>query len=662
MIFMVNMAFGADYSIATPYDGNDLSLLQYAQLNDVMYIVHPDYQVRKLSRLAHNSWTIEAVDFEDGPFMAMNDTTTTITPTGTLTAGGNVTLTASSSIFDVGHVGSIWKIDQKRGSNTFQGKIDAAESSASTYYFTGTFSFITEGTFEGTVTLERSTNGSDWSSALTPLTNINYNNPGEFEDEGAYYRVTGSSWSSGACYYTITISDNYNHGTVKITGHTSGTVLTGTVVEPLYAQTATTRWFEPSFSDYRGWPRAIAFYQQRLLLAGTYHEPTTIWASRSLEPENFDLGTGLASHSLYYDITIARQNPILWLHDLDTVMVGTTGGIFKWGSMTAGEELTPSNATTRRLSGFGAAAIQPAFIGESLLFVERGGKKVYESSYRLEADGYVVNDLTLLATHLFEDYSIVETAVQMRPTPILWCLRSDGAVAGLSFLKQQGIIAWHRQITDGDIKSICCIPGTDEDELWLAVQRTIDGADVMYVEQMQPWYWGSDPNDCWYVDSGLKYSGVSTDTITGLDHLEGESVQVFKGDSYETATVSGGSITLSEAVTEATIGLGYTSTLTTMPLEIQTQQGFTIGKQKQVMQIFVAYEDTMAFEYSETTKENWYPVKNRYKESITEPTTGYSPMLQMSGNSDFEVSVSLRQQWPYPMRILAIYPDVDYEN
>lgn len=649
--------FGADYYIESPWTAAQLDDIQTAQLNDVMYLVHPDVQPQKLSRLAADNWTLEAVQFDTGPFMVMNDTPTTITPSART---GEITLTASEGIFDDGHVGSIWKIDQKRGSNVYQGTINANESGKTTYFFTGTYSFITEGTFDGTITLERSEDNSTWESALVPL-NQNFNNPGESEEDGAYYRVTGSNWDSGTCNYTITIHDNYNHGIVEITGYTSESVVTATVLKSLYNTSATTRWFEPCFSDYRGWPRAICFYQQRLLLAGTYYEPTKIWGSKSYEPENFSLGDGLANDAMDYNITIARQNPILWMYDLDTLIVGTNGGIFRWGNLEdGGGTLTPDNPTSRRLSGCKASTVVPSFVNESLLFVERGGHKVNELAYKLEADGYVVSDLMLLASHIARYSPITETAVQTRPYPILWCVREDGELLGMTFLKQQGIIAWHRQVTDGLVESVCVIPGTDEDEVWLVVQRTIGGEAVRYIERLKPFNWGDDADDCWFVDCGVKYDGDSTSTITGLSHLEGETVQVFKGDSFETAVVSGGAITLSEPVAECTIGLPYTSTLTTMPLEIQDQSGYSIGRLKRVTQMFVAFENSMKFEYSETTKDTFWPVTLENRTDILTPTTGYRPMLNFTGIDDYQVGVTLRQQWPYPMEILAIYPQIDY--
>ena len=80
-----NDAGTAAYEISTPYDtdaGTNLFELHFVQSADTMYIVHPAYKPRKLTRTGHTSWTLTAIEFERGPFLDENDTTTTITPAG----------------------------------------------------------------------------------------------------------------------------------------------------------------------------------------------------------------------------------------------------------------------------------------------------------------------------------------------------------------------------------------------------------------------------------------------------------------------------------------------------------------------------------------------------------------------------------------------------
>jgi hypothetical protein len=81
------------YEVATPYLEADLFEIQFAQSADVLYIAHPDYAPRKLSRTGHTSWTLTTIDFLDGPFLPTNSTTTTLTLSGTT---GSVTVTASA--------------------------------------------------------------------------------------------------------------------------------------------------------------------------------------------------------------------------------------------------------------------------------------------------------------------------------------------------------------------------------------------------------------------------------------------------------------------------------------------------------------------------------------------------------------------------------------
>jgi hypothetical protein len=98
------------YQIVTPYATADLSKIRFTQQADTMYLDCDGYAPRKLSRLGTTSWTLATYTYDTfnwPPFLDINTTATTITPSGTT---GSVTLTASAALFSSGHVGSYWKI------------------------------------------------------------------------------------------------------------------------------------------------------------------------------------------------------------------------------------------------------------------------------------------------------------------------------------------------------------------------------------------------------------------------------------------------------------------------------------------------------------------------------------------------------------------------
>jgi len=103
---------------------------------------------------------------------------------------------------------------------------------------------------------------------------------------------------------------------------------------------------------------------------------------------------------------------------------------------------------------------------------------------------------------------------------MLWCVRNDGEIALLTLEENNDVLGWTRQVTDGDFKSVAVIPGTNEDRVWFAVERDVNGTDYTYIEQLQPFDWGDDQSDAFFVDCGLTYDGGDEITITGVTQAD----------------------------------------------------------------------------------------------------------------------------------------------
>lgn len=518
------------------------------------------------------TWTVSSSSYAAPDFA--------ITVTGNITDGtddgtilvedGAVTLTALASIFQSGHAGngSLWEINQKRGTNLLSESLSSNTNSSSTASFTGGYSFTTSGTWDATVTLERSTDdGSTWDAALSPLNSTNFDNPAESEDDTILHRVTMSDYSSGTCTFTHTISDKLNHGIVNVTSYTSETVVTGTILTQLANTDATKRWRESYWSDYRGWPKTVEIHYQRLIFGGSDTFTQTLWFGKS-DPddyENFAEGT-LDTSS--FTRALEGQNPITWLLGGDYLFIGTSGSCGRYG--TAGESHTPTSPSYREQTRNGAQNIQATIAGNAIIYIERGARKVREFGYSLQSDKYVSTDLTQISEDITEG-GIVDTAFQARPEPVLWCVL-DGDIATLTYQREQAVVAWSLQITDGDFESVAITPSADEDEVWVIVNRD----NGRYVEQFQPRNWGTDDDDAWFCDVGISYSGTATTSFTGATHLAGESVVVYAdGIIQSNVTVtSGGAFTLGVAASNVVVGLAYTSKLETMPLIIGQEDMF----------------------------------------------------------------------------------------
>ena len=504
---------GADpYEIVTVFTDDEAFEIQYVQRANEMYLVHADHPPQKLTRTGHTAWTIAEYAYEGGPFMPENETAVTITPNAVT---GAVTLTASVATFNVaGHPNSLWRIRHRVASASISGAL-AGDGSSATLPVGGAFDFSTKGTWIGTVALERNENGAGWEPTPGFKSSVNDENISYSDTEleaDVLYRVTMSGYVSGTATYNLAATSYIHTGIVDVTAVASTVSASGTVVTDLASTGATVKWSEPAWSDYRGWPQTVEFHEQRLVFGGTESFPQTIWFSTAADYTDMTEGT-LADDAFIYDLP--GQNPIQWLKSQEYLMVGTLGGTGKIGEQNVA--LTPTNRPSYKVqSKPGSAYIQAVQAGDAILYVERGGEKVREIAYSLERDSFLAPDMTVLAEHI-ADGGIVDIAYQARPDSILWCVRDDGTLLSLTYRREQEVIAWatHTTGATGSFESVSVIPGTDEDEVWVVVKRTIDDSDVRYVEQFQPRDWG-DQEDCFFVDSGLSYDGGATVAITNI--------------------------------------------------------------------------------------------------------------------------------------------------
>lgn len=519
---------GSPYEIVTPYDtdaGTDLFDIQFVQSADTMYLVHPDYAVRELTRTDHTAWTLTETTFQRGPFLAENDTAVTITPSATT---GSITLTASSATFNANHVGALWQVthtaEAVNESGSFSNNVAEQNSASVTVQLGRIWDFTTHGTWAGDVSLQKSfDSGVTWKDVVP----VHYESDGNVQDSDpetandAIYRVHAEAGAagidSGTCTFNLTARSFDVAGVVDITAFTSTTLVTGTVTNTLGGTTATAFWNEGAWSADEGYPNTVCFFEERLCFGGTANSPQAIWLSRSDDWPNFLAGT-LATSALSYTLSANQVNAIRWLAPQNAILIGTSGGEWRFGA-SRDEPLDFDNRVAHRQSTYGSAYIQAVMVNNVVLYAQRQAKKVRELAFSFELDNWVSPDMTVLSEHITGD-GIVQFAFQKTPDPILWCVIEDGDLAALTYNREQEVVAWHLHTTDGDYESVAVIPGDGEDEVWVSVERTINSSTVRYVEQFQARDFGDDQADAFYVDSGLTFDGGAAVTITGISSAD----------------------------------------------------------------------------------------------------------------------------------------------
>ena len=629
------------YEISSPYTEAQLYEIQFTQSADVMYIVHEGVSPRKLSRTGHTNWTLSEVDFKRGPYLDQNTTSTTMTPSGT---SGNITITASSNTFVSTDVGRLIK---------------------------------------------------------------------------------------------------FSDGHAKITQFNSATNVNATTTDNFSGTGGTADWSLGAYASHLGFPRTVSFFEQRLVFAGSTSYPQTIWASESGLYEEFDTGDGSAADAFIYTIAANKVNVIRWLQPARDLIVGTAGGEFKVGRPT-GEPLKPDNVQITQQTTYGGYTTQPIQIGNAVLFVQRQQKKIREFAYRFEDDAYIAPDMTLLAEHI-TGKGIVDVDYAQEPDSIYWAVRKDGALLGMTYQREEDIIAWHRHILGGSykltfngasavtastsdpnkngfvtisnhglstgdrvtysagggtkiaglvdgnnyfvfvidannfefassydqaidrtviqinagvgashtvtaqaqVKSVSTISEDNENQTWIIVRRRINGSIVQYVEYL---------DDLIKLDSGL--TGVvngDSSSITGLDHLEGESVQILIGDAvYPNQTVTNGAITVNlpsgSSFKSIEIGLGYTSKIKTMRVEAGANAGTAQGRKKRYNEVMVRLHKTVGIKINGDQlpfRTSSTPMGQNIPEF-----TGDKRVTNLGWDRDGQIEIL--QEQPLPMTVLGI--------
>ena len=461
-------------------------------------------------------------------------------------------------------------------------------------------------------------------------------------------------------------------GYAKITAVTDTTNATIEILTTLSASTATADWRLGSFSDTTGHPSSVTFFEQRLVFAGTSNEPQTLFFSRSGDYENMDAnigGTIADDDAIIYTIASNQVNAIRFMTATRTLIVGTAGGEFTVSGGGTDVAIPPTNILIKKQSNHGAANVDAISAGNATLFLQRAKRKIRELAYNFDVDGYLAPDMTILAEHITEG-GITQMAYQQEPNQIVWMTRSDGELIGLTYQREQQVTAWHRQIFGGVFgsgnavcESVAVIPTDDtEYQVYVIVKRTINSITRRYVEYLNNFDFTETDNTTFnFLDSQLDYSGSATTTITGLEHLEGQTVSILAdGSTHPDKTVSSGAITLDRSSTKVKVGLSYTSLLQTMRLDAGAANGTSQGKTKRIYDISLRLFESVGVEVGpDLSNMERIPFRSSADDMDTAiPVFTGDKEIEFRGNYETDGFIFVRQTQPLPLTVLSLYPNL----
>ncbi len=661
---------GLPYQIATPYQSADLFDLHHAQSADIITITHPGYAARELARNGATDWTLTAISFAPPSGVPTN-----VVATPTVAVSTNLTQTK-------------YVVTAVQPDGVTESLASASVSALNNLTLAGNFNTLTWDGVDGAARYNvyklrggiYGYIGQVTPSGASPKTissAVAYQSDGLFKfkrvrvvtstahgySTGDRVLIAGTTFYDGLFQITVENSTTFNYA--KKTAFPL-TVNTGTASTPTLSLVddnvlADTTQSPPENiialnSGANDYPAATTYHEQRRWFAGTNAKPQVLWATRTGTESN--LTSSIPSREadgMELRIAASQFNQIRHLVALSDLIALTAGGEFRVYAEGA-PAITPTSVTIKPQGYSGASNVQPAVTSGSILYVQAQGSRVRELAYSWEANAYRTTDVSIMAPHRFNGFTVSQMAYSRAPDAILWAVRNDGTLLGMTYVPDQQVYGWHAHDTDGTFESVCVVAEANEDVLYAVVRRTIGGTALRYIERLHTRMF-TEQKDAFYVDSGLTYDGTPVTTLSGLSHLNGKVVDILAdGAVHPQRTVSGGSITLDYAASKIHVGLPMTSDLRTLPLAMEGAQAAGQGTVKNINKVHLRVSQSSVVKAGPTfTRLREYPAR-----AVTDPY-GSPPALRdgelsltidPSWNQD--AALCVRQDLPLPLTVLSM--------
>lgn len=607
--------------LPSPYTEAMLGALDYVQGADTMFLFNTQVPIHRLRRITNTEWRFAPAPFVTKPFDEKGINFNSLLTISDASVGTGRTITSAVGAFlnaDVGR--EVW-------------------SGAGVAKLTG----VTSSTVATVEVLNAFTTTAlpTWSLKGSPLTT---NTPSVKDPVGASTTLTLAlpGWRPEDVGKFVKI----NGGLVEITTFTSDLVVSAVIRSALTAVVASPEkaWsLEASvWDDVDGYPGTGTLHEQRLVAAGSPSYPQTIWESRTGEYLNFELGTK-DDDAMSFNVSSDQINPITHMAQIKALIALTYGGEF---SLTGGVEkpITPTNIQVKNQSVYGCNNVKPVRIGNELYFMQRSNRKLRAMAYKYDSDAYGSPDMSVLSEHITKP-GIVDMAYQQEPESILYLVRADGVIATLTVDRDQDVVGWARQVTDGAFESVASVPTATGEQVWAIVSRTVNGSTVRYVERF---------NEGIRVDCGIFAIVDAGATVWGgLAHLEGRTVDIVAdGVVMQQQVVSGGQITLPRSARWVQAGLPFKTKIKTLTPEVTGNTGSVQGNSMRIGEITLRFLETIGCKINGQT----VAFRNLGAQVLDNPPVLFTGdhRLENLGWERGHASILIEQDQPLPFHLLCV--------
>jgi len=502
--------------------------------------------------------------------------------------------TSTSSFATDSTVGEKWK--RVEILSDLEGYFEAGSNPSEAIHVTGEWSIKTGKTWMGQYVIQRSIDqGVTWTnvSTITSDNDANFNIQGDEKGEDNYIRIIhnwGDDTTSGQWYklqMTVTTADSVEYAVGEITSYVSPTEVNVHVIEgnkDTHGEVES--WLVSGFSESQGYPRAIAIMDGRMVLAGTKRKPQGFFYSAINNYKDFNGRTTIADDGFFIEAVSQDQSAVQWMSEQRELFVGTASVEGVLVPKKQDEAVSAENLPVVRWNdSMGSAYHQAVTMRDSLLTIQRGRKALNMMSYSLEADGFSGEEVSLMASHLL-DSGIRQVANLREPYTGLFAIAGNGDMCHMIYEPKLKVTGWCRFTTQGGgFESVQTLPSQDdEDFVYVIVHRMVNGVDVRCLERFETNNARGEAQQLTpflnYLDSAEYKVQLLSTTMAGLERFEGEEVALWTADAKTFhATVSGGSITLPEAVGGGLVGYPIASVFE--PLDVENQ--WTVGEFKQLL-------------------------------------------------------------------------------
>ena len=613
-------------SNALPFDKDYLIQYTFAQYGDVMFICHPLFMPRMITRTSLTSFEVSSFTFDERldssavfqPYTSFQPHGATLDPSAT--SGNGITLTTSQAYWVAGHVGTIVRYHES--------EIEITSVTSSTVAVGNVVD-------ELKIRLEvlnpfRTASG----STTVEVTQLDHGYAGGESLVISDASATGGI-NTGSLNGTRTVSGiiDENTWTFAAAGSASSSEDGGGYVK-LVTHSATTHWSEQAFSAVRGYPAAVAFHENRLVYGGTIAQPDALWLSQIGSFFNFDVGDAADTDSINLVAATGTVNEIRYMiSNRDLQIFGASGELYIPTFLN--QAITPTNAQIRLQTPYGCEFNQPVSVDGATLFTQNGGNVIREYLYTDGEDAYTATAVSTIASHLIHSpkYMTVAHGAFQTAESFAFITNGSGDIALFNSNRSERRASWTRLSTAGRFDSVCA----SHDRIFANIYD--ESGNLHFCE-----FKGNIGLDRYVTATG----SASGEVTVSSAFANGETVSVLSSDGayYLGAyVVAAGKITVTGgSAVEYHVGTAFTADIITNPIDATTGNGPATGNVRGISSAILDLKDTGSVKV------------NGYSKSITGTISGKHEFRTLGYSRDPQVKVE--QGEPLPMQVNGLIAEL----